>query len=155
MAISPDRCHCQFRIRCVIVFFLFIVCAPEPAVQPVETSQCALNVDHLCIMSRNARKSCNGSTGKAGQGSQPHLFTFLRLGILGSATFLLAWFCFLFSWSIPLIITEYTLGRFTRGSPITAFIKFLGKKFVWVGAWVTAIAFFIRYILFRINLVEK
>ncbi len=60
----------------LLLFFLFIVCAPEPAVQPVETSQCALNGDHLCIMSRNARKSCNGSTGKAGQGSQPHLYFF-------------------------------------------------------------------------------
>nr|CDS21589.1 uncharacterized sodium dependent transporter [Echinococcus granulosus] len=31
----------------------------------------------------------------------------------GSLTFILAWVFFLFTWSIPLIVTEYTLGRFT------------------------------------------
>uniref|UniRef100_A0A0X3Q0P3 Putative sodium-dependent transporter HI_0736 n=1 Tax=Schistocephalus solidus TaxID=70667 RepID=A0A0X3Q0P3_SCHSO len=35
------------------------------------------------------------------------------------------------------------MGRFTRGSPLTSFYKFLGRKFIWVGAWVTAVAFFI------------
>ncbi|VDN15492.1 unnamed protein product [Dibothriocephalus latus] len=61
----------------------------------------------------------------------------------GSLTFILAWALFLFTWSIPLVITEYTMGRFTRGSPLTSFYKFLGKKCLWVGAWVTAVAFFI------------
>ncbi|VDD74023.1 unnamed protein product [Mesocestoides corti] len=63
--------------------------------------------------------------------------------IEGSLTFILAWLFFLFTWSVPLIITEYTLGRFTRGSPVVAFYKFLGKKFIWVGAWVTSISFLI------------
>ncbi|VDK37141.1 unnamed protein product [Taenia asiatica] len=62
---------------------------------------------------------------------------------LGSLTFILAWVFFLFTWSIPLIVTEYTLGRFTRGSPVVAFYKFLGEKFIWVGSWVTSIAFMI------------
>ncbi|KAL7060402.1 hypothetical protein AAHC03_09723 [Spirometra sp. Aus1] len=61
----------------------------------------------------------------------------------GSLTFILAWACFLFTWSIPLVVTEYTMGRFTRGSPLTSFYKFLGRKFLWVGAWVTSVAFFI------------
>ncbi|KAH9284010.1 putative sodium-dependent transporter [Echinococcus granulosus] len=61
----------------------------------------------------------------------------------GSLTFILAWVFFLFTWSIPLIVTEYTLGRFTRGSPVVAFYKFLGDKFIWVGSWVTSIAFMI------------
>ncbi|VDL87610.1 unnamed protein product, partial [Schistocephalus solidus] len=39
----------------------------------------------------------------------------------GSLTFILTWTCFLFAWSIPLIITEYTMGRFTRGSPLISF----------------------------------
>ncbi|VDK37142.1 unnamed protein product [Taenia asiatica] len=61
----------------------------------------------------------------------------------GCLTFILVWVVFLFTWSIPLIITEYTLGRFTRGSPVVAFYKFLGEKFFWVGSWITAIAFLI------------
>lgn len=64
--------------------------------------------------------------------------------LLGSLTFILAWVFFLFTWSIPLIVTEYTLGRFTRGSPVVAFYKFLGEKFIWAGSWVTSIAFMIR-----------
>ncbi len=65
----------------------------------------------------------------------------------GSLTFLLAWAFFLFAWSIPLVIEEYTLGRFTKASPTVAFYKFLGSKFLWVGSWVTAVAFFIRLVI--------
>ncbi|KAM7533507.1 hypothetical protein Aperf_G00000127840 [Anoplocephala perfoliata] len=61
----------------------------------------------------------------------------------GSLTFLIAWVFFLFAWSIPLIITEYSIGRFTRGSPIVAFQRFMGDKFIWIGCWITAVAFFI------------
>ncbi|VDL91953.1 unnamed protein product [Schistocephalus solidus] len=53
----------------------------------------------------------------------------------GSLTFILTWTCFLFAWSIPLIITEYTMGRFTRGSPLISFYRFLGPKFLWTGCW--------------------
>lgn len=61
----------------------------------------------------------------------------------GSLTFLIAWVFFLFTWSIPLIITEYSIGRFTRSSPIVAFQRFMGDEFIWIGCWVTAVAFFI------------
>ncbi|KAL5109113.1 hypothetical protein TcWFU_006661 [Taenia crassiceps] len=61
----------------------------------------------------------------------------------GSLCFILAWLFFLFAWSVPLIITEYTIGRFTRNSPVIAFQKFLGSKCLWVGGWVTAISFLI------------
>ncbi|VDN97336.1 unnamed protein product, partial [Rodentolepis nana] len=61
----------------------------------------------------------------------------------GSLTFLMVWVCFLFTWSIPLIITEYSIGRFTRGSPTIAFQRFMGNKFIWIGCWVSAVTFFI------------
>ncbi|KAM3188501.1 hypothetical protein ACTXT7_000055 [Hymenolepis weldensis] len=61
----------------------------------------------------------------------------------GSLTFLIAWACFLLTWSIPLIITEYSIGRFTRSSPTIAFQRFMGDKFIWIGCWVSAVAFFI------------
>ncbi|VDL59317.1 unnamed protein product [Hymenolepis diminuta] len=61
----------------------------------------------------------------------------------GSLTFLIAWACFLLTWSIPLIVTEYSIGRFTRSSPTIAFQRFMGDKFIWIGCWVSAVAFFI------------
>ncbi|CDI97310.1 uncharacterized sodium dependent transporter [Echinococcus multilocularis] len=53
----------------------------------------------------------------------------------GSLTFILAWVFFLFTWSIPL-----TLGRFTRGSPVVAFYKFLVPTSLlsWDGASTTS-----------------
>ena len=66
------------------------------------------------------------------------------VSISGSLTFILAWVFFLFLWSVPLIVTEYTIGRFTRASPVVAFYQFLGDKCIWIGSWVTAISFMIR-----------
>jgi len=64
----------------------------------------------------------------------------------GAGAFLLAWFVFLFLWSIPLIIAEYALGRKFRSGVIGIFIKAVGKKLAWMGTFVafvsTAIAFF-------------
>jgi NSS family neurotransmitter:Na+ symporter len=64
----------------------------------------------------------------------------------GAGAFLIAWIIFLFLWSIPLIIAEYTLGKKHRSGVIGIFIKSLGKKFAWMGTFVafvsTAITFF-------------
>ncbi len=64
----------------------------------------------------------------------------------GAGAFLFAWLIFLFVWSIPLIIAEYTLGRKFRLGTIGVFKKAIGEKFAWMGTFVafvsTAIAFF-------------
>ena len=61
-------------------------------------------------------------------------------------TFLIPWVLFLFLWSIPLIIAEMAIGKFTRKSLIGSFYKMAGKKFAWMGAFVgfvtTAIMFY-------------
>ncbi|CAI2723436.1 unnamed protein product [Schistosoma spindalis] len=61
----------------------------------------------------------------------------------GSLTFLIAWAMSLFVWSLPLSIVEYTLGRFTRTSPLGAFHRFLGDKLVWLGGWIVAVTYMI------------
>ncbi|CAH8450712.1 unnamed protein product [Heterobilharzia americana] len=61
----------------------------------------------------------------------------------GSLTFLIAWVLSLFLWSLPLSIVEYTLGRFTRTSPLGAFHRFLGNKLVWLGGWIVAVTYMI------------
>ncbi|KAK4472453.1 hypothetical protein MN116_003704 [Schistosoma mekongi] len=61
----------------------------------------------------------------------------------GSLTFLIAWVLSLFVWSLPLSIVEYTLGRYTRTSPLGAFHRFLGNKLVWLGGWIVAVTYMI------------
>jgi len=54
----------------------------------------------------------------------------------GGGSFLIPWIIFLFLWSIPLLIIEFSLGKKTRFGTVGAFGKFLGKKFTWMGAFV-------------------
>ncbi|THD25080.1 Sodium dependent neurotransmitter transporter [Fasciola hepatica] len=61
----------------------------------------------------------------------------------GSLAFYVAWVILLFCWSIPVILLEYTLGRFTRNSVPVAFNKFLGKYSVWIGGWLVTSVFFL------------
>lgn len=69
----------------------------------------------------------------------------------GGGSFLVAWFCFLLLWSIPLLILEFGMGKGTRFGPIGAFAKTLGPKFGWMGAWVaftaTAIMFYYSVVM--------
>lgn len=64
----------------------------------------------------------------------------------GAGAFLLAWICCLFLFSIPLIIAEYGIGRHGRKGVIGSFIKLVGERFAWMGAFIgfvaTAIMFY-------------
>ena len=64
----------------------------------------------------------------------------------GAGAFLLIWLLFLFSWSIPLIIAEYAIGRHGRKGVVGSFIKMAGPQYAWMGAFVgfvtTAIMFY-------------
>jgi len=67
-------------------------------------------------------------------------------GEKGAGAFLIAWLCFLFLWSIPLIIAEYAAGRKHRSGVVGVFVKSMGSRFTWVGSFVAfvplAITFF-------------
>ena len=63
----------------------------------------------------------------------------------GGGAFLLPWLLFLFSWSIPLLIAEFTIGKHTRYGTIGAFKRFAGKKFAWMGAWMMVVNIFIMF----------
>ncbi|MDZ7680382.1 MAG: sodium-dependent transporter [Fodinibius sp.] len=64
----------------------------------------------------------------------------------GAGAFLIAWICCLFLFSIPLIIAEYGIGRHGRKGVVGSFIKLVGKKYAWMGAFIgfvaTAIMFY-------------
>ncbi len=54
---------------------------------------------------------------------------------------------FLLIWSVPLILVEFALGKFTRYGTVGSFARIMGRKYAWLGAWVawTAIAIMFYY----------
>ncbi len=64
----------------------------------------------------------------------------------GGGSFLIPWVIFLFIWSIPLIITEFAIGKYTRKGTVGGIAKLAGAKFAWMGAFIgfvaTAIMFY-------------
>ena len=58
----------------------------------------------------------------------------------GGGEFLVAWVVCLFTWSIPLILVEFGMGRMTRLGPIGAFVRTQGKKSAWMGAFIAFVA---------------
>jgi NSS family neurotransmitter:Na+ symporter len=63
----------------------------------------------------------------------------------GGGAFMIPWLLFLFSWSIPLLIAEFTIGKNTRFGTIGAFKKFAGKKYAWMGAWMMLVNIVIMF----------
>ncbi len=63
----------------------------------------------------------------------------------GAGALIFAWVIFLFAWSIPLIITEYLVGKRFRSGVILAFTRGLGKKFSWMGGFVGVVALGISF----------
>lgn len=58
----------------------------------------------------------------------------------GAGAFLVAWIIFLFTWSIPLIIAEYALGRQGRQGVVGTFVRVAGERLAWMGGFVALVA---------------
>jgi len=54
----------------------------------------------------------------------------------GGGAFLIPWILFLFLWSIPLVITEFAIGKQTRKGPAGAIGSLIGRKYAWMGMFV-------------------
>ena len=63
----------------------------------------------------------------------------------GGSAFILIYILFLFSWSIPLLIAEFAIGKKTRMGTIGAFKKILGKKYLWMGVWMMLVSAAINF----------
>ncbi|XP_067667839.1 uncharacterized sodium-dependent transporter YocR-like [Haliotis asinina] len=61
----------------------------------------------------------------------------------GGLVFLIVWFFFLLSWSIPMLLIEYGTGRYTQKAVVGSFRQFMGDKAAWCGAWITLVSFMI------------
>lgn len=66
-----------------------------------------------------------------------NIWRFPRLAGEYGGVFLIPWAMFLILWSVPLIMVEFAMGKQTRKGPIGAFADFLGKKYTWMGGFVT------------------
>jgi len=62
-----------------------------------------------------------------------NLWRFPRLAGQYGGSFLIPWMLFLFIWSIPLIIVEFSIGKKFRKGVIGAFKEGIGPKFAWMG----------------------
>ncbi len=58
----------------------------------------------------------------------------------GGGSFLVAWVVFLLLWSVPLILVEFAAGKGARAGPIGVFVKLVGEKYAWMGAWIAFVA---------------
>lgn len=55
-------------------------------------------------------------------------------------TFLVAWVVFLFLWSVPLMIVEFSFGKKARRGTVGAFVKMGGSGMAWAGGFVALCA---------------
>ncbi len=62
-----------------------------------------------------------------------NLWRFPRLAGQYGGSFLIPWMLFLFIWSIPLIIIEFSIGKKFRKGVIGAFTVGIGARYAWMG----------------------
>ena len=66
-----------------------------------------------------------------------NLWRFPRLAGQYGGSFILLWILFLFIWSIPLLLAEFSIGKKYRKGVIGSFGAFAGKKYSWMGFFIT------------------
>lgn len=92
-----------------------------------------------------------------------NLWRFPRLAGQYGGSFILLWILFLFIWSIPLLLSEFALGKRFKAGVIGSYGRFAGKKFTFLGVFITlctlGIAFYysvvtawaVRYLGFSVS----
>jgi NSS family neurotransmitter:Na+ symporter len=63
----------------------------------------------------------------------------------GGAAFLIPWIIFLFVWSIPLLIAEFSIGRATRRGVVGAFSALTNGRLAWMGGFVAVVTVMILF----------
>ncbi len=63
----------------------------------------------------------------------------------GGAAFLIPWMIFLVTWSLPLLIAEFGVGRGGRRGPIGAFAALLGRRYAWMGGFIAVTTIMIMF----------
>ena len=55
--------------------------------------------------------------------------------------FLIVWFAFLWLWSMPIILIEYGIGRFTKKSTVESFNQLIGPSHRFLGGFQAFVGF--------------
>ena len=66
-----------------------------------------------------------------------NLWRFPRLAGQYGGTFILLWIVFLFIWSIPLLLAEFSIGKKFKRGVIGSYAQLAGEKYTWMGFFVT------------------
>lgn len=66
-----------------------------------------------------------------------NLWRFPRLAGQYGGTFLILWILFLFIWSIPLLLAEFSIGKKFKKGVIGSFASLAGEKYTWLGFFIT------------------
>ncbi len=66
-----------------------------------------------------------------------NLWRFPRLAGQYGGSFILLWILFLFIWSIPLLLSEFAIGKKYKKGVIGSFARFTDKKYTWMGFFIT------------------
>ncbi|KXX72102.1 sodium-dependent transporter [Flammeovirga sp. SJP92] len=66
-----------------------------------------------------------------------NLWRFPRLAGQYGGTFIILWFLFLFIWSIPILLSEFSIGKKFKQGVIASFAQAAGKKYTWMGFFIT------------------
>lgn len=66
-----------------------------------------------------------------------NLWRFPRLAGQYGGSFILLWILFLLIWSIPLLLSEFAIGKKYKSGVIGSFAKFAGEKYTWMGFFIT------------------
>ncbi len=74
-----------------------------------------------------------------------NLWRFPRLAGQYGGSFLIPWMIFLFLWSIPLIVIEFSLGKKFRLGVVGVFRQGLGKSYTWMGWFIALCTTFIMF----------
>jgi NSS family neurotransmitter:Na+ symporter len=74
-----------------------------------------------------------------------NIWRFPRLAGQYGGSFLIPWLLFLFIWSIPLIVVEFSLGKSLKLGVIGVFRKGLGKGFTWMGWFISLVTIGIMF----------
>ncbi|MBV6643837.1 MAG: sodium-dependent transporter [Cyclobacteriaceae bacterium] len=66
-----------------------------------------------------------------------NLWRFPRLAGQYGGAFIILWIVFLFVWSIPLLLSEFAIGKQFRNGVIGSYARFAGKKYTFLGFFIT------------------
>jgi len=66
-----------------------------------------------------------------------NLWRFPRLAGQYGGTFIILWILFLFIWSIPLLLAEFSIGKKFKSGVIGSYAQLAGKKYTWLGFFIT------------------